>query len=53
MAKITTERAKAKVLDASLREMFRTLEAQPLPPAVSSIVEQLQAQDQAPLRKAS
>jgi hypothetical protein len=47
------KRAKAAALDAALMKMFRTLEARPVPQAVSSIADQLSAQAAAPLRKAS
>lgn len=47
------KREKVAALDAALTKMFRTLEGRPVPEAVRTVVDQLDAQAEAPLRKAS
>jgi len=53
MARKTPARKKAEVVDTALRGMFKKLEARPIPDHISTIVEQLEAADQQPLKKSS
>ncbi len=50
-AKIVTDRAKRTALDKALRGLFGKLQARPLPDRMMSVVAQLDAADQAPLKK--
>lgn len=53
MAPKTPAQKKAAVVDKALRGMFKKLEARPIPDHISTIVEQLEAADQTPLKKSS
>lgn len=50
-AKAVTDHAKKTALDKALRGLFGKLQARPLPDRMMSIVDQLDAADQAPLKK--
>lgn len=47
------KREKIAALDAALTKMFKALETRPLPQAVTTVIDQLDAQAAPPLRKAS
>ncbi|MDB5494319.1 MAG: hypothetical protein JWP86_1656 [Phenylobacterium sp.] len=49
--KPVTDRAKKTALDKALRGLFGKLQARPLPDRMMSVVDQLDAADQAPLKK--
>lgn len=49
--KAVADRAKKTALDKALRGLFGKLQARPLPDRMISIVDQLDAADQAPLKK--
>ncbi|MFC3069806.1 hypothetical protein [Phenylobacterium soli] len=48
-----SDRAKKQALDKALRGMFGKLQARPTPDRLMSVVEQLEAADQPPVKKAS
>jgi hypothetical protein len=50
-AKTVSDRAKKLALDKALRGMFGRLQARAAPDRLMSIVDQLDAADQAPLKK--
>jgi hypothetical protein len=50
--KSKSDRAKKAAVDKALRGMFGRLQARPVPDRLMSIVDQLDAPDPAPLRKA-
>ena len=53
MARKSPPRKKAEVVDKALRGMFKKLEARPMPDHIATIVDQLDAVDQAPRKKSS
>jgi hypothetical protein len=53
MAPKTPRQKKAAAVDKALRGMFKKLEARPVPEHISTIVDQLEAGDQTPLKKTS
>jgi hypothetical protein len=53
MARKAPPRNKAEVVDQALRGMFKKLQSRPVPEHISTIVDQLEAADQPPLKKRS
>jgi hypothetical protein len=53
MVRKTPVQKKADAVDKALRGMFRRLEAKPVPDHIATIVDQLEAAENQPLKKSS